>query len=78
MKYYHTNIVLQHETKLGFDFHILTRTLDFYLDFKKSLLLTLLSVCWDVLYQILRGKEKCVVITTKESRGLISMCYLHI
>ena len=36
MKYYHTNIVLQHETKLGFDFHILTRTLDFYLDLKKK------------------------------------------
>ena len=36
------------------------------------------ALCWDLLYQILRGKEKCVVITTKASWGLISMCYLHI
>ena len=29
-------------------------------------------------YKIFRGKEKCVVITTMDSGGLISMCYLHI
>ena len=66
MKYYYTNILLQHETKLGFDFHILTRFI-----YRKEGAAHFI-LCWDVLYQILRGKEKCVVITTKETWGLFT------
>ena len=62
VEHYNANIVFQHQLNL-------------------PLLYIFEKGCWCVRrlsYKIFRGKEKCVVITTMDPGGLISMCYLHI